>query len=59
MRICLLNDCDNFQTYRPCCLDCEERQRCPERCQRKETTFCVGLMEGDSAKDKVNIVKKK
>mgnify|MGYP006988861699 CR=1 FL=1 len=45
MRKCLLNDCDSFRTVRPCCLDCEEYETCPERCQKRETTFCVGLIE--------------
>lgn len=45
MRKCLLNDCDGFRTIRPCCFDCEERNVCPERCKKKETTFCIGLLE--------------
>lgn len=45
MRRCLLNDCDGFRTIRPCCFDCEERDVCPERCKKKETTFCIGLLE--------------
>ena len=45
MRYCLLNDCDNFQTIRPCCMDCEERDDCREKCRKTETTFCVGLID--------------
>ena len=45
MRYCMLNDCDGFRTLQPCCLDCAEREECPERCRKRETTFCVGLIE--------------
>lgn len=45
MRKCLMNDCDGFRTIRPCCFDCEERDVCPERCKKRETTFCIGLIE--------------
>lgn len=45
MRKCLMNDCDNFQTLQPCCLDCDEYEVCPERCRKTETTFCIGLIE--------------
>ena len=42
MRICLINDCTGFVGVAPCCLDCEERQRCPDRCPRTETTVWGG-----------------
>jgi len=45
MKLCLMNDCDNFQTIRPCCLDCPEQDGCPEKCRKSETTFCVGVIE--------------
>ena len=49
MRMCLINDC-NINSREPalCCLDCPDRQRCPDRCPRTETTFCVGVIENDS-----------
>ena len=28
-----------------CCLDCPDRQQCPDKCPRTETTFCVGVIE--------------
>ena len=50
MRKCFyqyINDCNNFQDAgpRPCCLDCEEYDKCVERCPRSETTFCVSMIE--------------
>lgn len=47
MRYCLLNDCDNFKTVRPCCLDCPENNECMEKCGKRETTFCIGVLEND------------
>jgi len=48
-RMCLINDCNiNEPEPAPCCLDCEERQQCPDRCHRKESIFCVGVIEDDS-----------
>lgn len=49
-RMCLINDCTGFVGVAPCCLDCAERQRCPDRCPRTETTFCVGVMKEDDCK---------
>lgn len=55
MRKCLMNDCDNFQTLRPCCLDCDEYEVCPEKCRKSETTFCIGLIEeSDNDNDPVS-----
>ena len=47
-RMCLINDC-NINSREPamCCLDCPDRQRCPDKCPRTETTFCVGVIEND------------
>ena len=45
MRICLINDCTGFKSPAPCCLDCAERQQCPDKCPRTEMTFCVGVIE--------------
>lgn len=47
MRTCLINDCTGFVGVAPCCLDCAERQQCPDKCPRTETTFCVGVLEND------------
>ena len=48
MRKCLLNDCTGFQGIAPCCLDCDDRDICPDRCPRSATTYCVGVIEDDS-----------
>lgn len=49
MRICYINDCTGFVNAAPCCLDCPEKETCPDRCSRKESTYCVGVMrEADS-----------
>ena len=44
----MINDCTGFVGVAPCCLDCSERQQCPDQCPRTETTFCVGVIENDS-----------
>ena len=50
-RMCLINDCNcNEHGPAPCCLDCSERDRCPDRCQRVETTFCVGVLNDNDCK---------
>jgi hypothetical protein len=48
MRRCLINDC-NINEPEPalCCLDCGDRDICPDRCPKTETTFCVGVLEND------------
>lgn len=48
MRKCLLNDCTGFVGIAPCCLYCDQRDICPDRCPKSETTFCVGVIEDDS-----------
>ena len=48
MRRCLINDCTGFVGVAPCCLDCEERQSCSDRCPNSNTTYCVGVIENDS-----------
>ncbi len=48
MKQCLINDCTGFEDVAPCCLDCEERQSCPDRCPNSNTTYCVGVIENDS-----------
>lgn len=42
---CLINDCTGFEAVAPCCLHCDQREQCPDRCPKTETTFCVGLIE--------------
>ena len=49
-RMCLINDCTGFVGVAPCCLDCADRQRCPDKCPRATTTFCVGVMKEDDCK---------
>ena len=51
MRYCFINDCNcNSPTPAPCCFDCPERQRCPDVCPHKETTFCVGVIKANDRK---------
>ena len=45
MRTCLINDCTGFKSPAPCCLDCEDRDICPDRCPKSETVFCIGVIE--------------
>ena len=48
MRMCLLNDCNcNNPEPAPCCLDCPEHDRCPDRCHKRDTTYCVGVITND------------
>ena len=56
MRMCLINDC-NINSREPamCCLDCPDRQQCPDKCPRTETTFCVGVIDD---KDTSRTIKK-
>lgn len=56
MRQCLLNDCTGFQGVAPCCLDCDDRDVCPDRCPKTETTYCVGVIDD---KDTSRIIKEK
>lgn len=57
MRRCLINDC-NINDPKPalCCLDCGDRDICPDRCPKTETTFCVGVIDD---KDTSRIIKEK
>lgn len=48
MRTCLINDCTGFVGIAPCCLDCGDRDICPDRCPRNDTVYCVGVLEDDS-----------
>lgn len=45
MRTCLINDCTGFVAPAPCCLDCPERDVCPDRCPKTETIYCVGVID--------------
>lgn len=42
----MINDC-NINDPEPalCCLDCEDRDICPDRCPKSETVFCIGVIE--------------
>lgn len=44
MRMCLINDCTGFVGMAPCCLDCDDRDICPDRCPRSDTIYCVGVI---------------
>ena len=57
-RTCLINDCTGFKAPAPCCLDCDQRDQCPDRCWRTETTFCVGVIEVYNDKDTSRTIKK-
>ena len=51
MRMCWINDCNiNNPELAQCCFDCDDREICPDRCPRTETTFCVGVMKEDDCK---------
>ena len=52
MRTCLINDCTGFQGVAPCCLDCSERDVCPDRCYKTDTIYCVGVIEHDQDKSR-------
>ena len=45
MRQCLLNDCTGFVGIAPCCLDCSERDVCPDSCPKTDNIYCVGVIE--------------
>ena len=49
-RRCLINDCTGFRAPAPCCLDCDQREQCPDRCQRVETIYCVGVLNDNDCK---------
>lgn len=57
MRRCVLNDC-NDREIPPCCLDCPDYAVCPDRCNKTETTFCVGLIEERDDENKIRTIKK-
>lgn len=44
MRLCLINDCTGFKDIAPCCFDCDERERCPDRCTRTVKACYVGVI---------------
>ena len=57
MRKCLLNDCTGFHDIAPCCLDCRERDVCPDRCPRNDTVYCVGVIEDYNDKNQSRTIK--
>lgn len=52
MRTCLINDCTGFVGVAPCCLDCPEHDRCPDRCHKTDTIYCVGVLTNDENKSR-------
>ena len=57
MRTCLINDCTGFQGVAPSCLDCSERDVCPDRCPKTETIYCVGVIEDYNDKNTSRAIK--
>lgn len=57
MRTCLINDCTGFVAPAPCCLDCGERDVCPDRCPKTETIYCVGVIEDYNDKNTSRAIK--
>ena len=57
MRTCLINDCTGFVGVAPCCLDCGERDVCPDRCPKTETIYCVGVIEDYNDKNTSRAIK--
>lgn len=55
MRLCYINDCTGFVGTAPCCLDCPEREACPDRCSRTESVYCVGVMEETASGAKAEV----
>lgn len=51
MKRCVLNDCTGFKTVAPCCRDCPERERCPDRCPKSDAEFCVSLIKDGEDND--------
>lgn len=57
MRTCPINDCTGFVGVAPCCLDCGERDVCPDRCPKTETIYCVGVIEDYNDKNASRTIK--
>ena len=58
MRQCVINDCNcNNPDPAPCCLDCSERDVCPDRCPKTETIYCVGMIEDYNDKNTSRAIK--
>ena len=55
MKLCLLNDCTNFNGIAPCCRECPDP--CPDSCRKSETTFCVGVIEDYNDKNTSRTIK--
>lgn len=53
MKVCLINDCMEFIGAAPCCLDCEGRDRCKDRCGRKDSGSCASVMDEKEFAEKV------
>ena len=55
MRLCVINDCNcNNPDPAPCCLDCRERDVCPDRCPKTETIYCVGVIDDSKGISQTN-----
>jgi hypothetical protein len=52
MKQCLINDCTGFVAPAPCCLDCDDRDICPDRCPKTTTIYCVGVIDNDQDKSR-------
>ena len=58
MRRCLINDCNcNNPEPAPCCLDCDDRDVCPDRCHKTTTIYCVGVIEDYNDKNTSRTIK--
>ena len=57
MRTCMINDCTGFQGVAPCCLDCGERDVCPDRCPKTDNIYCVGVIEDYNDKNTSRAIK--
>ena len=57
MTYCLFNDCDNFQTVRPCCLYCDEQRECPEKCRKGSVEGCRNAYERMSEEEAKTVLR--
>ena len=57
MKQCLINDCNCNEPHipAPCCLDCDDRDICPDRCPNK--TYCRGVIDNDGKRISASVQK--
>ena len=56
MRRCVLNDCNiNEPDPAPCCLDCDDRDICPDKCHN--TQPCNAVIEDYNDKNQSRTIK--